>query len=44
MGMFDVSDETYREYRERWRQMAAEKVDEPVTACGPFRHGGATTS
>jgi hypothetical protein len=41
MGMFDVSDETYREYSEKWRQMASRQVEEPVIASGPFRRGGA---
>lgn len=41
MGMFDVSDETVAEYSERFRQMAQEKVAEPVIAGGPFRRGGA---
>jgi hypothetical protein len=41
MGMFDVSDDTYREYSEKWRQMASELVGEPVIASGPFRRGGA---
>jgi hypothetical protein len=44
MGMFDVSDDTYAEYREKWRQMAQEKVDEPVIATAPFRRGGAASS
>jgi hypothetical protein len=41
MGMFDVSDETYREYSAKWKEMASEHVSEPVIACGPFRRGGA---
>jgi hypothetical protein len=39
--MFDVSEETYREYSEKFRVMASEHVDEPVLATGPFRRGGA---
>jgi len=42
--MFDISDETVAEYTEKFRAMAAEKVDEPVVAVGPFRRGGATSS
>ena len=44
MGMFDVSDDTYAEYAAKWRQMAAEKVAEPVIAMAPFRRGGAASS
>jgi hypothetical protein len=44
MGMFDISDETVAEYREKFRRMAEEKVDEPVLAVGPFRHAGAASS
>jgi hypothetical protein len=44
MGMFDVSEETYREYSEKWRQMASQHVSEPVITCGPFRRGGAASS
>jgi hypothetical protein len=44
MGMFDISEETAAEYQEKFRQMAAEKVGEPVLAVGPFRHGGAASS
>jgi hypothetical protein len=44
MGMFDVSDETYAEYSEKFRQMAQEKVAEEVVATGPFRRGGAASS
>jgi hypothetical protein len=44
MGMFDISDETRAEYSEKFRKMASEKVDEPVLAVGPFRHGGAASS
>jgi hypothetical protein len=44
MGMFDVSDETYAEYSEKFREMAQEKVGEPVIATAPFRRGGAASS
>jgi hypothetical protein len=44
MGMFDISEETAAEYREKFRAMAAERVDEPVLAVGPFRHAGAASS
>ena len=44
MGMFDISEETEREYTEKFRAMAQEKVDEPVIAVGPFRRGGAASS
>jgi hypothetical protein len=44
MGMFDVSDQTYAEYSEKFRQMAQEKVGEPVVATAPFRRGGAASS
>jgi hypothetical protein len=44
MGMFDISEETAAEYREKFRAMAAERVDEPVIAVGPFRHAGAASS
>jgi hypothetical protein len=44
MGMFDISEETAAEYREKFRKMAQERVDEPVLAVGPFRHGGAASS
>jgi hypothetical protein len=44
MGMFDISEETTAEYREKFRKLAAEKVDEPVLAVGPFRHAGAASS
>ncbi len=44
MGMFDISAETEREYTEKWRAMAQEKVDEPVIAVGMFRRGGAASS
>ena len=41
MGMFEISDETAAEYREKFHRQAAEKVSEPVVAVGPFRRGGA---
>jgi hypothetical protein len=44
MGMFDISEETVREYTEKFRAMAQERVDEPVIAVGPFRRGGAASS
>ena len=44
MGMFDISADTEREYTEKFRVMAQEKVDEPVVAVGPFRRGGAASS
>jgi hypothetical protein len=44
MGMFDVSEETVREYKAKFRAMAEEAVDEPVIAVGPFRRGGASAS
>jgi hypothetical protein len=44
MGMFDISEETEAEYREKFRQMAQEKVGEPVIAVAPFRRGGAATN
>lgn len=44
MGMFDISDETVAEYTEKFKQMAQEKVSEPVLAVGPFRRGGAASS
>jgi hypothetical protein len=44
MGMFDISEETEREYTEKFRAMAQEKVDEPVIAVGPFRRGGAASN
>jgi hypothetical protein len=44
MGMFEISEETEREYTERFRAMAQEKVDEPVIAVGPFRRGGAASN
>jgi hypothetical protein len=44
MGMFDISADTEREYTERFRAMAQEKVDEPVVAVGPFRRGGAASN
>lgn len=42
--MFDISADTEREYTERFRAMAQEKVDEPVVAVGPFRRGGAASN
>lgn len=42
--MFEISDETVAEYTEKFRQMAEEKVSEPVIAVGPFRRGGAASS
>ena len=42
--MFDISEETEREYTAKFRAMAREKVDEPVIAVGPFRRGGAASS
>ena len=42
--MFDISDDTVAEYTEKFRAIAAEKVDEPVVAVGPFRRGGAASS
>jgi hypothetical protein len=39
--MFDVSEDTVAEYTERFRQQAAQKVDEPIVALGPYRRGGA---
>jgi len=42
--MFDISDETVAEYTGKFRAIAAEKVDEPVVAVGPFRRGGAASS
>ena len=44
MGTFDISEETEREYTERFRVMAQERVSEPVIAVGPFRRGGAASS
>src|SRR5690242_11225490 len=44
MGMFDISAETEAEYREKFRQMAQEKVGEPVIAVAPFRRGGAASN
>ena len=44
MGRFDISDETATEYREKFRRLAEERVDEPVIAAGPFRRGGAASS
>jgi hypothetical protein len=44
MGMFDISEETAAEYREKFRKLAAERVDEQVLAVGPFRHAGAASS
>jgi hypothetical protein len=44
MGMFDISDEDVAKYTAEWRQMAEEKVGEPVIAMGPFRRGGAATN
>ncbi len=44
MGMFDISEETEREYTEKFRAMAQEKVSEPVIAVGLFRRGGAASS
>ncbi|MDX6582744.1 MAG: hypothetical protein QOI10_1928 [Solirubrobacterales bacterium] len=41
MGMFDIGEETEREYTEKFRALAQEKVGEPVIAVGPFRRGGA---
>ena len=43
MGMFDVSPEQVVEWREKFRQLASEHVDEDVLAAAPFRHGGAAT-
>ena len=42
--MFDISDEDVAKYTAQWRQMAQEKVDEPVIAMGPFRRGGAASN
>jgi hypothetical protein len=44
MGMFDISEETEREYTEKFRRLAQERVSEPVIAVGPFRRGGAASS
>jgi hypothetical protein len=44
MGRFDISAETEAEYREKFRELAQEKVSEPVIAVAPFRHGGAATN
>jgi hypothetical protein len=44
MGMFDISDETAAEYREKFRKLAQEKVTEPVIAVAPFRRGGASSN
>jgi hypothetical protein len=44
MAMFDISEDTEREYTEKFRKMAQEKVSEPVIAVGPFRRGGAASS
>lgn len=44
MGMFDISADTEAEYREKFRQMAQEKVGEPVIAVAPFRRGGAASN
>jgi hypothetical protein len=43
MGMFDVSPDQVVEWREKFRQLAREHVDEDVLAAAPFRHGGAAT-
>ena len=43
MGMFDVSPEQVVEWREKFRALASERVDEEVLAAAPFRHGGAGT-
>jgi hypothetical protein len=44
MGIFDVSEKTAREYKEKFREMAEKEVGEPVIASGPFRRGGAAAS
>ena len=44
MGMFDISEETEREYTQKFLAIAQERVDEPVLAMGPFRRGGAASS
>jgi hypothetical protein len=43
MGMFDVSPDQVVEWREKFRALASERVDEEVLAAAPFRHGGAGT-
>lgn len=43
MGMFDVSPDQVVEWREKFRALASEHVDEEVLAAAPFRHGGAAT-
>ena len=44
MGMFDITEETHAEYREKFRKLAQDKVGEPVIAVAPFRRGGAATN
>ena len=44
MGMFDISEDTEREYTRKFRAMAEERVAEPVLAVGLFRRGGAASS
>ena len=44
MGMFDISEETEREYAQKFREMSEREVGEPVIATGPFRRGGAASS
>ena len=41
MGLFDVSEADAVEWKEKFRQIAQEHVDEPVIAAAPFRRGGA---
>ena len=41
MAMFEMSEETAREYREQLFTQAREKVSEPVVAAAVLRRGGA---